>query len=117
MILPMAPQSLTCQIKSGPHIRLILNIIMSHKESLESPLVPDNLVLNEIIGTAWYSIDSIVATHDAGSSALSHTSLKCWEISLYTMEQFAHVHQSYYYYTIIDLAIIPQLNLDQVLLH
>ena len=62
---------------------------MSHKESLESPLVPDNLVLNEIVGTARYSIDSIIATHDAGSSALSHTGLKCWEISLYTMEQYA----------------------------
>ena len=89
---------------------------MSHKESLESPLVPDNLILNEIVGTAWYSIDSIVATHDAGSSAVSHTSLKCGEIGLYTMEQFAHIHQSYYC-TITDLAIIPQLNLDQVLLH
>ena len=55
---------------------------MSHNESLESPLVSDNLVLNEIIGTAWYSIDSIVAAHDAGSLAITHTGLECWEISL-----------------------------------
>ena len=81
---------------------------MSYNESSKSPLVPDNLVLNEVIGTAWYSIDSIIAAHDAGSLALSHTGLKCWEISLYTTEQlilnFVHVHQLWYnnrlsYYT------------------
>ena len=56
--------------------------VAKYKESLESPLVPDNLVLNEVIGTAWYSIDSIVATHDTGYIALTHTGLKCWKISL-----------------------------------
>ena len=56
--------------------------VATYKESLESPLVPDNLVLNEVIGTAWYSIDSIVAAHDTGYVALTYTGLKRWKVSL-----------------------------------
>ena len=83
----IAPQSLTWRrLKTyyALYIASINNItrIVTYKESLESPLVPDNLILNEVVGTAWYSIDSIVATHDAGYVALSHTSLECWEVSL-----------------------------------
>lgn len=55
---------------------------LTYKEPSESPLVPDNFILDDTIGTAWYSIDSIVATHDAGSTALTHAGLKCWEIGL-----------------------------------
>ena len=54
----------------------------THDESLEPPLISDHLVLEEIIGTAWHSIDRIVAAHDAGTKALANTCLKCWEIGL-----------------------------------
>ena len=76
-------KDLLCSIAS-------ITCIATHKESLESPLVPNNLILNETIGTAWHSIDSIVATHDAGNVALSHTGLECWEVSLCKNQAIDH---------------------------
>ena len=54
----------------------------TYKEALEAPLVSDYLVLDEVIGTAWHSIDRIVATHDTSSLSLTHTGLKGREIGL-----------------------------------
>ena len=69
-------------VSSITSLTVALNATATHNESLEPPLISDHLVLEEIIGTAWHSIDRIVTAHDAGHTALANTCLKCWEVGL-----------------------------------
>ena len=55
---------------------------MTYNVSFKTPFISSNLVINEIISTTRYSIDSIITTHYTTSFAISHTCFKGWEISL-----------------------------------
>ena len=59
-----------------------LSYVFTYDVSFESPLISDYSILEKLVGTAGYSIDSIVTAHDAGSTGLPHTCLKCWQVSL-----------------------------------
>ena len=89
----------------------------TYKESFESPLLPDNIVLDETIGTAWYSVDGIVAAHDTGSLALTHAGLKCREVSLHHFYNYLSVTQRWFNSNSCQDFFLPQQNPDRIQLH
>ncbi len=44
---------------------------VTYNEAIKVPLISDHFVLKEVIGTAWYTIDLIVAAHNTGN--LTHS--------------------------------------------
>ena len=54
----------------------------TYNKSCKAPLVSSHLILKQSIGTAWDTIDCIIAAHDAGPLSHTGTGFKCWEVGL-----------------------------------
>lgn len=54
----------------------------THNKSIKFPLPPNNNVLKDIVSTAWYSVNCIVATHNATDFSNSYTRFECRKVRL-----------------------------------
>ena len=61
----------------------ILSYKVTYNVSFKAPLFSGYGILEELVGTAGHSVNSIVTTHDAGCIAFPHAGLKRWQISLH----------------------------------
>lgn len=59
----------------------------THNKSIKVPLPSNNSVLKDTISTARYSVDCIIATHDASYLSNSYTRFEGWKISLLELRE------------------------------